>query len=87
MVPDCRAWELVNPVDKNGGNIELEGWNTPGSLDGNRIVYLSRGSFSDTQGSGMIGETGYIAERGPTAGTRTQSCRPARTTSSPRSAR
>jgi hypothetical protein len=63
MLPDCRAWEMVSPVDKNGGNIELEGWSFPAAADGNAVSFFSRGSFADTQGSGVIGATQYIAER------------------------
>lgn len=63
MLPGCRAWEMVSPVDKNGGNVELEGWNTQVSPDGNAVSYVSRGSFGDTRGSGIVGETQYISRR------------------------
>jgi hypothetical protein len=34
-------------------------------VDGNAFVYFSRGSFADTEGSGIIGITEYMTRRGP----------------------
>ena len=62
---DCRAWELASALDKNGGNITLENGAASASMDGDAIVYFSRGSFGDTEGSGIIGITEYITRRGP----------------------
>ncbi|HET8567040.1 MAG TPA: hypothetical protein VFL77_11265 [Solirubrobacterales bacterium] len=75
MLPDCRAWEMVSPLDKNGDSIDMEGWNAPGAADGSAVAFMSRGSFADTQGSGVIGQTAYISERGP-AGWQTHAVMP-----------
>jgi hypothetical protein len=61
----CRGWEQVSALDKNGGNITLENGAAASSMDGNAFVYFSRGSFADTEGSGIIGITEYITHRGP----------------------
>jgi hypothetical protein len=61
----CRGWELASALDKNGGNITLENGAASASTDGNAIVYFSRGSFGDTEGSGIIGITEYMTRRGP----------------------
>ncbi|HET9153686.1 MAG TPA: fibronectin type III domain-containing protein [Solirubrobacterales bacterium] len=64
LLPDCRAWEMVSPVDKNGGNVNLE-WQAkvPVSADGNAVSFFSPGSFGDTHGSGILGATQYIVHR------------------------
>jgi hypothetical protein len=65
MTGSCRAWEMVSPIDKNGGNITLENGAAAAAATGDGIVYYSRGSFADTEGSGVIGVTEYVAHRGP----------------------
>jgi hypothetical protein len=65
MLPRCRAWERVSPLDKHGASIELESWNTPTAADGSAVSFLSLGSFADTKGAGHNGLTQYVARRGP----------------------
>lgn len=64
LLPECRAWEMVSPLDKNGGNITSEGSNVIAAVDGNGVEYVSRAGFADTRGTGAVGLTQYIARRG-----------------------
>jgi hypothetical protein len=67
--PDCRAWEMVSPLDKNGGNILGEGETTIAAADGNAVLYGSRTGFADFAGSGVVGTTQYISRRSPSGWT------------------
>jgi hypothetical protein len=71
-LPDCRAYEMVSPVDKNGGEVAGEAagqvfaseWgDRAGEAD--RVVFMSKTPFGAVKGSGLIGYTHYLAERGP----------------------
>ncbi len=49
-LPDGRVWEMVSPLDKNGGNVVgIEGWGGGGVVQaaakGDAITYLSQASF------------------------------------------
>jgi hypothetical protein len=61
---DGRSYEMVSPVDKNGGNVAGDNVSIVSSAAGDAVAYLSRGSFGDTIGSGSIGQTQYVARRG-----------------------
>jgi hypothetical protein len=68
LLPDCRAYEQVSPVDRNGYDIFLPG---PGgeaedlvraSVSGEAITYVSFGSFADPAGARFLSR--YVSRRG-----------------------
>jgi hypothetical protein len=64
-LPDLRGWEMVSPVDKNGGAVEPPGALAGGGVlqaaaNGQSITYGSAGSFGAAAGSGA---SQYIAAR------------------------
>lgn len=70
VLPDCRAHEMVSPVDKGGGDIVAA--ERPGAGEaafrqaasgGDRITYTSVTSFGDAQRGAYANQ--YLAERGP----------------------
>src|SRR5829696_861760 len=65
QAPDGRAYELVSPTDKNGAGVTGDGVNVIAAMDGDAVVFSSRGSFGDTIGSGASGQTQYLARRAP----------------------
>ena len=69
-LPDCRAFEMVSPVDKGGGDILTRvnvGSHDSTALDqvspdGGKLAYSSYASFGDAESTPYT--TQYIAERG-----------------------
>jgi hypothetical protein len=80
---DCRAYEMVSPLDKNGGNISpIDGVQNGGVVqatpDGSKITYASLASFgSEPKGAPIGGQ--YLATRGA-EGWSTQNISPPQTT-------
>jgi len=68
-LPDCRAYEMVSPVDKGGADIVTKGNFTEfrtalnqASVTGNKFTYSSYKAFGDSAGS--LYSNQYIASRG-----------------------
>lgn len=71
-LPDCRAYEMVSPVVKNGGDVSgeafgqtlaSEGGDRSGEVD--RVEFMSKTAFGEGRGSGNVGYSQYVAERRP----------------------
>ncbi len=62
-LPDCRAYEMASPLDKNGGNISGFPRRTRVATDGNAVSYMSRAGFAGTKGLPTNGAE-YISRRG-----------------------
>ncbi len=66
-LPDGRAFEMVSPPDKNGGDVMSQGTRTRVSIDGDAVSFASLSGFSDILGSGISAE--YLSSRDGVAGT------------------
>jgi hypothetical protein len=65
-LPDCRAYEMVSPVVKNGGDVSGEAFGqTLASESGERVEFMSKVGFGEVSGSGNAGYSQYVAERHP----------------------
>jgi hypothetical protein len=72
-VGDCRAFEMVSPVEKNGADILGDPEYTRAADDGDAVQFSSVSGFADTPGSGLF--FSYIGVRTP-EGWRTHSLMP-----------
>ena len=63
LLPECRAWEMATPLDKNGNGVVTEATNVIASTEGDAVSFMSRAGFADEHGSGRTGFTQYVARR------------------------
>lgn len=79
FLPECRAYEMVSPVDKNGGDVFVTNVNygllAEAALSGNRATFSSLRAFAEPQAAPLISQ--YLSVRGPT-GWATESITPPR---------
>jgi hypothetical protein len=66
LLADGRGWEMVSPIDKNGGEVAAAGQIAAGGVlqaaaQGDAVTYGSRASFEDAQGAPPASQ--YLAMR------------------------
>jgi hypothetical protein len=69
LLPDGRGWEMVSPVDKNGGQVDPPGTLLGGGViqaaaAGDSVTYSSAAAFGDGAQGAPTGSQ-YLASRGP----------------------
>lgn len=63
---DSRAWELVSPAEKNGGEVAPYGEGAlQAASQGGAVAFASEASFGQAQGAAPLSQ--YLASRGPGA--------------------
>ncbi len=82
-LPDCRAYELVSPLDKLGadatmiGEVGLQSELSQSALSGERFTFSSKRAFADAEAGAYISQ--YLSSRNAGEGWVTQAVAPPRT--------
>jgi Tol biopolymer transport system component len=63
FLPDCRAYEMISPQDKAGGDISASSSRTRAALSGNAVQFVSMTGFGDLFGTDSVGAE-YVSTRG-----------------------
>jgi Tol biopolymer transport system component len=63
-LPDCRAYELVTPVDKNGAEVTTNYGAFRASVAGDGIFFASSTGIGEMMGTGVYGFSEYVTSRG-----------------------
>jgi hypothetical protein len=61
FLPDGRAWEMVSPPDKNGGDVLPDSFRSIAADNGDAFKFSSLSAFADAMGTGIA--TDYMAMR------------------------
>jgi len=68
--PSGRAYEMVSPLDKNGGHVErdlessLGGYQTGSAVSGDAVAFASSVNFGDLESGAVLANSTYMAVRG-----------------------
>lgn len=63
FLPDCRAYEMVSPPDKNSSDVANTASRVQSSPDGEAVTFISSGAFPGSDGTGAVAQ--YLSRRGP----------------------